>query len=137
MKSSRLTEINLQIYPRKIWVVDLRGVEYIECFIKPLKFKTKRTDGTFKLMHDGYKSDYFDNTKSLVIEATKNEYFGIIIFLLDKTDLSSIVHESVHISDYIFESLGMIAQDYSGRNEQYAYLVEYVFKEINKVYTKN
>jgi len=137
MTTKRTHEINLQIYPRKIWVVDLRGVECIECFIKSLKFKTKRTDGTFKAMYDGYKSDYFDNTKSLVIEATKNEHIGIIIFLLDKTDLSSIVHESVHIADYVFESLGMIAQDYSGRNEQYAYLVEYVFKEINKVYENN
>ena len=133
----RIHEINLQIYPRKIWVVDMRGVECIECFIKSLKFKTKRTDGTFKLMHDSYKSDYFDNTKSLVIEATKNEYFGITIFLLEKTDLSSIVHESVHIADYIFESLGMNGQNYSERNEQYAYLVEYVFKEINKIYSKS
>ena len=134
---NRITEINLHIYPRKIWVVDLRGVECIECFVKSLKFKTKRLDGAFKPMYDGYKSDHFDNAKSFVIEATKNEYFGIVIFLLDRSDVATIVHESVHIADYVFESLGMIAQDYSGRNEQYAYLVEYVFKEINKVYENN
>ena len=138
MKSSRLTEINLQIYPRKIWVVDLRGVECIECFIKTLKFKTKRLDGTFKLVCDGYKSDYFDNVRASVIEAisSKND-IGIIVFLLNPCDVSSIVHESVHVADYIFESLGMSSQNYCDGNEQYAYLVEYVFKEINKVYTKN
>jgi hypothetical protein len=132
--TKRIYEINLQIYPRKIWVVDLRGVECIECFIKTLKFKTKRIDGSFKLIHDGYKSDYFDNVRASVIEAisSKND-IGIIVFLLNPCDVSSIVHESVHIADYVFESLGMIAQDYSGRNEQYAYLVEYVFKEINKL----
>lgn len=131
----RIHEIDLEIYPRKIWVVDLRGVECIECYINGLKFKTKRTDGTFRKICDGYKSDYFDNVRASVIEAisSKND-IGTIVFLLNPCDISSLVHESVHIADYIFESLGVVAQGYSGRNEQYAYLVEYIFNKINQVY---
>jgi hypothetical protein len=132
----RIIEIDLRIYPRKIWVIDLRNIECIECFIKTLKFKTKRIDGSFKLISDGFKSDRFDGSKSLVIEATKNDYIGIIIFLLDRSDISSVVHESVHIADYISESLGIVGQNYCDGNENYAYLVEYVFKEINKVYER-
>ena len=134
----RIHEIDLQIYPRKIWVVDMRGIECYECFIKSLRFKTKRLDGSFKSMHDGYTEDYFDNVRASVIESisSKND-IGILVFLLKSCDISSIVHESVHIADYIFESLGMNGQNYSDRNEQYAYLVEYVFNKINKVYENN
>ena len=136
---NRISEISLEIYPRKIWVIDMKSLECNECFIKSInsKFKTKRLDGTFKSIYDGYSDDSFSNVKSVVIETINHKnYFGIIIFLLDKCDTSAIVHESVHIADYIFESLGMIAQDYSGKNEQYAYLVEYIFSKINQIYER-
>lgn len=124
-----VTEINLEIYPRKVWIVDMRGV--VDC--KKLNFKTKRLDGTFKKA-DNWE---FENVKSLVVEATRNGKFGTVIFILEETDIDSIVHESVHIADYVFESLGMEAQSYSGKNEQYAYLVEYVFSKINNIFSKN
>lgn len=136
--TKRIHEIDLQIYPRKIWVVDLRGVECIECFIKTLRFKTKRADGSFKLMRDGYKEGYYDNTRASVVEAIDSKYYaGIIVLIFNTCDINSIVHESVHITDYVFESLGMNSQNYSERNEQYAYLIEYVFSKINKIYTNN
>ena len=47
----------------------------------------------------------------------------VLIFDLDSDDLSNTIpHEATHVTDYIFDSLGLSADVFS-RNECYAYLL--------------
>ena len=139
-ESSRITEISLVIYPRKVWVINMIGVDDYELFIKSIskKFCNKRIGGGYKELYDGYVKEEFHNIKASVLEARNSkDDIGIIVFLLDECDTGAIVHESVHIADYVFESLGMSGQNFSERNEQYAYLVEYIFNKINQIYERS
>lgn len=57
-----------------------------------------------------------------------------VIFKPEYATYSTFAHESVHIADYIFESLGMNGEDFTDGDEPYAYLVGWVFQGIEEIY---
>jgi hypothetical protein len=75
---------------------------------------------------------YNENADAECIAVIRNNNIkGILcIFYTDEITASIIMHETIHIVDYIFEELCMTAQEFSSGNEPYAYLCDYVVEQI-------
>lgn len=119
------------IYPRKLWITkDVEGLDRIFIFCK--------NNGREEAVN-GY-SNIVDETNSTgvlltapVIKKSTNEMGTIVIILKPELlEPGDEAHEAVHVADYIFEQLGMYAQDFSAMNEQYAYLVGWAAGCISK-----
>lgn len=133
-KMPKVDEYDPVIYPRKLWVTqEVEGLDRIFIFCK--------NDGREEAVN-GYKSVIENDSGVLltgpVIKKSTNE-LGVIVIIMKPEELNpgDEAHEAVHVADYIFEQLGMYAQDFSASNEQYAYLVGWAAGCISKTIIKN
>src|SRR3990172_9760068 len=66
-----------------------------------------------------------------VVEKDSRETGVLFIFRNRKFGVETIAHEAVHGADFIFEEIGAYAQDFSEKNEPFAYLTGWVANCIN------
>lgn len=120
------------IYPRKLWVTtDVIGLNKIFTFCKMLDGKTEESTAYSGLL-DEYEKGSGQLITCPVIQKSTGCY-GVLVIVLDLSyEAGGEAHEAVHVADYMFEQLGMYAQDFSENNEQYAYLVGWAAGCISK-----
>lgn len=121
-----LYEVDFGIYPRNLWIANcesnLGGIS-VMCI-----------DGKYT---DAESTEKVKTDCASTVEAMFGGNKGCLVYIGKKADIQTLCHESVHVADYIFESLGMCAQDYEQENEPYAYLVDFVFGKLYEVYIIN
>lgn len=116
---SGVYEVDFGIYPRFLWIAN----------------KDSNLDGILVKCVDGEYRDA-ESTKKVksdcacTVESKYGGNDGCLVYLGEKANAQVLCHESVHVADYIFETLGMCAQDYEQKNEPYAYLVDFVFGNL-------
>ena len=128
MIKNKIYEFDLQIYPRKLWVLYNPSYHTIaENFLqdgKPMEFEQYED---LKNTSKGF--------TSCVIRKEDSEC-GVIISFFKKPDISTICHESVHFADCVYEELGMVSQNFSQGNEPYAYLAGWASGCIESILKK-
>ena len=67
----------------------------------------------------------------------ENGRHGVMCNFIDRRRMTimTMVHEAVHMADYIYEEIGAIGQNFTDHNEPYAYLVEWIVKCMDEVRT--
>lgn len=129
---------NNEIYPRMLYVVYIKDDDSIEelldaFIIKDANGKVVDGKGSINTLQDAIDSsdgltlDCYDKTTRLK---------GAMVILKEDAEANTLVHESVHVADYIFQGIGALAQEYSETNEPYVYLVEWVFGKLQNSLTK-
>ena len=116
-------EFRPDVYPRKLWVC--------------LNASSEELLSTFDFIpHSNGLSYAIENNKASTSSVVKKDggFMGVLVFSSNRRllDIEVISHESVHVSDYFFEELGMCSQSFSEQNEPYAYLVGWAAKCINE-----
>jgi hypothetical protein len=112
------------VYPRLLWVAteitDLDNV-FVFCNINDF---TKENPDTYKNLVEDYETGCTSAmTIPVIHKSSGRSGVLVLIFDLDSDDLSNTIpHEATHVTDYIFDSLGLSADVFS-RNECYAYLL--------------
>lgn len=126
MKEVVFHEFSPEIYPRKIWMVKGASKEAIS---ERFHVDKDYLEQIGEINHGEF------NAECIPIFNIETLKKGILCNLSNKHKLTvdTIAHESVHIADYIFEELGMVSQNFSERNEQYAYLVGWIAKCFTEV----
>ena len=119
-------EVDFGIYPRFLWIAnddsDLTGI------------KVKCVDGEYR---DAESTEKIKSDCACTVEAKFGSYKGCLVYIGEDANIQTLCHESVHVADYIFETLGMCAQDYEQKNEPYAYFVDFVFGKLYDAFTKD
>lgn len=126
-------EVQIPIYPRRIWFIDSvedldgftfyrGGGNYTECLNSKEEVTQGIEGGHFALLTHAV--------------ADENENLGVIIYVDSNMehDTGSFAHEAVHVADYVFDELGMLSQSYDDGNEPYAYLVGWITNKIKEYY---
>ena len=103
--------INIPIYQCKLTLLLLPDLSYIE-----------------KVYNTRSLSDY----ASVTYRVSNSDY---IIALTSKEDIRAVVHELIHVKNYIYEDCSMIVDVVNDEHE--AYLVDWLFTEIEKFLNKN
>ena len=130
------------IYPRSVYIVivenknDLKKIAdtYIAYYItKGMNVELGQKDFLENL------ENHFNNDVLAACYPVANKELNTlgvlcVIFKPEYVTYSTFAHESVHIADYFFESLGMNGEDFTDGDEPYAYLVGWVFKGIEEIY---
>lgn len=112
------------VYPRLLWVAteitDLDNV-FVFCNINDF---TKENPDTYKNLVEDYETGCTSAmTIPVIHKSSGRSGVLVLIFDLNSDDLSNTIpHEATHVTDYIFDSLGLSADVFS-RNECYAYLL--------------
>lgn len=132
VKNMMLDKHTIDIYPRVLWVAgSLTGLDKV--------FKFMRVDNTSVENASAYTvllDDYDRGESGMVtipVVRRSDGLLGVLVIAMDINHIAPdmIPHESVHVADYIYEELGMYAQGFSDKNEQYAYLVGWIAGKIS------
>lgn len=112
------------VYPRLLWVAtEITDLDKMFVFCNINDF-TKENPDTYKNLVEDYETGCTSAMTIPVIHKNSGRSgVLVLIFDLDSNDLSNTIpHEATHVTDYIFDSLGLSADVFS-RNECYAYLL--------------
>lgn len=112
------------IYPRLLWVTNsIEDLDEVFIFCDITDFNKENPNAYCGLIEE-YESGTINAVTMPVIHKNtgKAGVLAVIFGLDDKELLNTIPHEATHITDYIFDSLGLSADVFS-RNECYAYLL--------------
>lgn len=122
----KIYEFDPVIYPRLLWVCGCKDASTLSDVFE-IGATIEELNGMLS----------YSNATVTGAERKKDGAYGVLVFYKNKRNLtgSVIAHESVHVADYIFEHLGMVAQEFSSKNEPYAYLVGWAAKCINEART--
>lgn len=135
-KMPKVDEYDPVIYPRKLWVTqEVEGLDRIFIFCKN-NGREEAIDGYGSIL-DGINSTGVLLTAPVIKKSTNELGVIVIIMKPEQLEPGDEAHEAVHVADYVFEQLGMYAQDFSAMNEQYAYLVGWAAGCISKTIIKN
>ena len=116
-------EFNPEIYPRLLWVCQCSDAsDMIDAF---------DMGATIDELNNMLE---FSSATVTGVERNQDGKYGVLVFYKSKKNLtgSVIAHEAVHVADCIFAQLGMVKQDFTEKNEPYAYLVGWAAKCINQ-----
>lgn len=112
------------IYPRLLWVTNsIEDLDEVFIFCDITDFNKENPNA-----YCGLIEEYESGTSNAVTMPVIHKNTGkvgvlVVIFGLDDKELSNTIpHEATHVTDYIFDSLGLSADVFS-RNECYAYLL--------------
>lgn len=87
----------------------------------------------YRLINEMYNAEFTSTTEAVV---TRWGDAGVLaLFRKDKLTLQVLVHECVHIVNFIFKAKGIDLD--IDNDELQAYLTDWVFNEINKTLTLN
>lgn len=112
------------IYPRLLWVAtEITDLDKMFVFCNTNDF-TKENPDIYKNLVEDYEAGCTSAmTIPVIHKSSGRSGVLVLIFDLDSDDLSNTIpHEATHVTDYIFDSLGLSADVFS-RNECYAYLL--------------
>lgn len=85
----------------------------------------------YKQINEKYNAEFTNTTEATV---TRWGNAGVLaLFRKDKVTLQVLVHECVHIVNFIFKAKGIVLD--VDNDELQAYLTDWVFNEINKTLT--
>lgn len=124
-----IKQFNFDIYPCCLFVaINVSTKELLNNFLLCDKYD----------LHDTIKVDIDElEEKLFVCDAVttpviskRNGSKGILILLKSNTTIRTMVHESVHATDYVFEMTNSYSQEFSEGNEPYAYLVDWIFSKV-------
>lgn len=122
-------ELNLGIYPRKIWLI-IGGTEkgIASRFSSIIEVNVKE-------------SIEINDAFVLPVRECSTRKLGCIVNFTNKKSMTSkiIAHEAVHIADYIWKEIDANIGNFDEGNEPYAYLVGYIVElitNIKKCYNK-
>ena len=121
-KESKFMEFQLGMYPRIMWVGLETTWEILqEEFVPMVKSKSGSilNGTTYGTCIPAYHKDNFN--------------VGIVVLFKSKTEMTPphMAHEAVHIADFVYKDLEVETPEY-GRDESYAYLVEYILRCMGK-----
>ena len=120
----KITKYDPVIYPRLLWVTN-RIEDLDEAFIFcDITDFNKENPTTYSNLIEEYESGTINAVTIPVIHKNTGKAGVLVVILgLDDKELSNTIpHEATHVTDYIFDSLGLSADVFS-RNECYAYLL--------------
>lgn len=130
------------VYPRSVYIVivenknDLKKIAdiYTAYFIT----KGMNVERDQKDFLENLENHFNDDVLAACYPVANKELNALgvlcVIFKPEYATYSTFAHESVHIADYFFESLGMNGEDFTDGDEPYAYLVGWAFQGIEEIY---
>lgn len=125
-----IDEFRNEIYPISLFVYKLKeGEDEVEVLSN--RFKTFKTD--CKTEHIFEPIEGYTNAYTCFVIDKETSRRGPLIVTREDVPNYTICHESIHATDIYYKLLGIIAQDYEDTNEPYAYLAEYIFRNIELV----
>lgn len=129
----KVYEIKLDIYPCSVFITKETDISKLST-----KFFFCRRDNVLvetPLTIEEIQRDVVDGVDAACIPVIdrKTNRVGILLVRVTDFDVSVLVHECVHIADYIFDYTGMNAESFAEGNEAYAYLLGYLFGKIQKI----
>lgn len=129
MEKSALTESDLVIYPRKIWIVyGWTKADISQEFLR-------HRNGEIYPMESLDNKEAFAAVYPRIARKSTGKYGILIAFASEKEiTISNIAHEAYHAADHISDELGLCVSENTG-NEHIAYLVGYIANAINLVKT--
>ena len=119
-KKKKIHEINLHIYPQKVWFVKKKDNEMLKCF--------EWAPG-IALEPDECPCVYTN------VKHKKTEIYGALISLHGYEAESTIVHECIHAALGVFKEIGV--EDMFENQKPFCYLTEYIFEELCKILKDN
>lgn len=122
----KVDEYDAIIYPRKLWIATkLEGLDDIFAFCKLTNTYIEDPETYNELKNDKDKDG--DGAVTVPVFRKSDGSLGVLVIIYSKEQGSNIVntiaHESVHVADYFYQDLGIMAQEFRDGNESYAYLV--------------
>lgn len=114
MLTGSLIEYDCTLFHRKVWVT------------------TSEKDLQDRFVYDDDKSVPIVDADTLeaavlgTLEEKEERHLGFGVWLSEASDISSCVHESIHVASNIFKAIS--AEHDFNNEETYAYLVEWVFE---------
>ena len=123
-------EFRNDIYPISLFVYKIKEDEdQIEVLSN--RFKTFKTDCETEYKFEPIEPYSGAYTCFVIDKETSRR--GPLVVIREDVPNYAICHESIHAVDVYYKLLGIIAQDYEDTNEPYAYLAEYIFRNIELV----
>lgn len=119
------------IYPRKLWVANyIEGLDkkFVFCDIKDFNLISNSTYE--ELLEE---SDIHTVAVTIPVNYKATGEAGVLVIFFDtepEEAVNTIAHEATHVTDYIYDSLGLSADDFA-RNECYAYLLGWAAGSIS------
>lgn len=130
------------VYPRSVYIVivenknDLKKIADTYTAYRIIKGMNAERDQ--KDFLETLENHFNDDTLAACYPVLNKESNALgvlcVIFKPDYVNCSTLAHESVHMADYFFESLGMNGEDFTDGDEPYAYLVGWIFQGLEEVY---
>lgn len=122
----KVDEYDAMLYPRKLWVATkLEGLDNMFAFCNLADTYTEDPDTYDELKNDKDKDG--GGAVTVPVYRKSDGSLGVLVIIYSKEQGSNIVntiaHESVHVADYFYQDLGIMAQGFRDGNESYAYLV--------------
>lgn len=123
-----IKQFDPDIFPCKLWVVvNESGNSILN------KFNICRNDDFYEI-DDSVSDDLYrmiDTSEALTmpVKNKRDRNIGALMYLPSKEIKSSVItHESIHVTDYIFDLIGANAESFENGNELYAYTAGWVSK---------
>lgn len=112
------------IYPILLWVTNsIEDLDEVFIFCDITDFNKENPNAYCGLIEEYESGTINAVTMPVIHKNTGKAGVLVVIFGLDDKELSNTIpHEATHVTDYIFDSLGLSADVFS-RNECYAYLL--------------
>lgn len=112
------------VYPRLLWVTNsIEDLDEVFIFCDMTDFNKENPNAYCGLIEEYESGTINAVTMPVIHKNTGKAGVLVVIFGLDDKELSNTIpHEATHVTDYIFDSLGLSADVFS-RNECYAYLL--------------
>lgn len=125
------------LYPRVLWVANKpEGLDKIFRFMKTGDTQVENPTAYEWLITE---CKYDGGMCTIPVVRLSDNKIGILVILCggttDDIEPDMIPHESVHVADYYFDELGILAGDFTN-NEPYAYLVGWIAGKISEDMTK-
>lgn len=121
------------IYPRKLWIANYaEGLDKKFVFCNIEDFNIVNEDTYKSLVEEFYEEYTAAVTIPVHYKATGEAGVLVVIFNPDNLEdaINTIAHEATHVTDYMYDSLGLSAECFH-RNENYAYLLGWAAGSIS------
>lgn len=115
-----MEEYKLNPYPRRMWVAKGEPFSRVKSIFKLDEEDSKLTDEEINSKWD-----------AVVLECSKDEYAGYLVFITSSATLESLVHEAVHVALNIYIDCNIdISPEMDP--EPLAYLTEYIYSLLSE-----
>ena len=114
--------VTLNPYPRIMWVA------------KEENYDTLKEVFVFNNENDlvDTHQDIIDRYNAVVLNVSKDELAGYLVFICPECEGKHLVHEAVHVALNVYEDCSMELKSDMDQ-EPLAYLIEYIYTELTKI----